>query len=254
VPKPRIVPIGGENSSFDPQNWTISIGPALMNPRPSIGELAMLCDHVRHELEHAIIDFRRIRREARLSGEDGPTLAGRLKVDPDVAGWAAKGIHESPAAAKFETVAPGSPEDAQAQALDDSLKNPRRKEILKRIIQSETELDKAREAHEKAPTEASADALAKAEAENRAAFHDYAALPDEQLAWAAGEETQVAVRRIGNLHRQITEAGQRLTSREAELAGLPEGDRRIGSVTREVENARTRLRELVDQMYALTGP
>ncbi len=253
VPKPRIVPIGGENSNFDPHNWTISIGPALMNPRPSIGELAMLCDHIRHELEHAIIDFRRIRREARESGDGGAALAQRLKVDPDVAEWAAKGIHESPAAAQFETVAPGSPEDAQAKALDDSLKNPRRKQILDRIIKSETELDKARAAHEASPTGKTAEDLAKAQAENRAAFRDYAALPDEQVAWNAGEEMQVAVRRVGNLHREIVAAGERLTQREAELDGLRDGDPRIGAATRAMEEARTRLRELLDQMSGWTG-
>jgi hypothetical protein len=254
VPKPHIVPIGGENSSFDPSTWMIKIGPALMKPRPSIGELAMLCDHVRHEIEHAVIDFRRIRREARLRGLDPVELADQLKVPVEVAEWAARDITAAdPAGSFYESVAPGTVADAQAKALSESLANPKRKEILDRIIESDTALDKARADDEAAGTKESADALAKAEAENQQAFRDYAALPDEKLAWNAGEEMQVAVRRIATLHERIRQAVARLERHELARNHAREGDPKIGALDRDVETARDALRDAIAELDRLVG-
>jgi hypothetical protein len=247
--------IGGVNSRFTVTKWTIEIGhPALRMDNPSLADFAMVCEHARHEVEHALMDFRRIRLEAR-SGEDAATLAGRLGIDEAIAERAI----QVNADGRYEVIK-GTDLEAQAIEFTASLANPDRERVLATMRKANELLTKAERAAREAGPRPKVDPetgrpayeakLTAAEQAYEKALKEYMALPDEVLAWRAGQEMQLAVQHAG-LQRRIAQATDRLTAANNALAGAAEGNRE--RLQREFDDARRAFDELDHERRDLLG-
>jgi hypothetical protein len=262
VPMPDIVEIGGENSRFNAGEWLIEVGhPALQEASPAEADFAMICDHVRHEMEHAVLDFRRIRREARTMAPDantdlpaaGAELSRRLNLTRYVAEWALQ-LEASPG--QYEALTPGSAEDSHAAALERSLRDPARARILQRMETADAAVEAARTANDTARTEETKRLLQDAVAEHAEAMRDYLNLPDEILAWDAGGELQMAVLRQQNQVEKIAKADRylrlRQRARDKVLRNDPD-DSRGEKLQRQVDAAKRKLDELVAELTIWTS-
>jgi hypothetical protein len=206
-------------------------------------------------MEHAVLDFRIARREALISGNDAAALADRLDIPAEIAAWAIE-VNKEPA--KYEAIK-DTPLETQAAAVNESLRGSgavRRKEILDRRTAADAALTAAKEvaARESAGPDA-VEALDKAQRIYDDAYQDYADLPDEVLAWDAGQQVQIAVRMHDNLLSQMDSAGAVIARHEAALKAAMQqsgADAAIGKLRQSVESARQKLDELVAILAART--
>ncbi|WP_433381888.1 hypothetical protein ACQPZX_17920 [Actinoplanes sp. CA-142083] len=251
-PMPRIRMIAGENSFFHPDSWLIEIGrPAMTTDNPSAAEFAEICDHIRHEWEHAILEFRVARREARITGEDMHEISDRLGMDIGAAQRALEANAAPPG--RFEAI--DGLLDAQAALINQSLRGAgerERKTILNDLTRAEKALARAREKSGPGASEA----IGRAIDRYNDAHERYMNLPDEMLAWDVGRQVQEVVRKHHDLAADMAAAHKELAVRDAALeealaAGHAGDD--LDRLQESVDRAGKRLDQLVRTLARRTG-
>ena len=244
APVPRVTAGETENSSFKPGQWLIELGhPALYDPDPPIASFAEACDHARHEWEHVVLEFRVIRREAVLGGETPGVLRRRLKV----ARVALDRALEVNRDGGYETIDGESA--AQADAIQESTRGigaGDRADIMARLIQADRALAAA-----KAKGPGHEDEVAKAAAAYREAHREYAALPDEALAWPAGRRMHEAVRRRLELTAEFKRTLAAIERMEGDMENAAGYQR--ARLERDVDKARRDLKTLERRLAGLAG-
>ncbi|MFI5896240.1 hypothetical protein ACIA5D_39685 [Actinoplanes sp. NPDC051513] len=251
-PMPRVRMIAGENSYFHPDSWLIEIGrPAMTTDNPSAAEFAEICDHIRHEWEHAILEFRVARREARITGEDMHELADRLGMDVGATQRALEANAAPPG--HFEAI--DGLLDAQAALINQSLRGAgerERKTILNQLTKAERALARAREKSGPGASEAIDRALEK----YNDAHEKYMNLPDEMQAWDVGRQVQEVVRKHHDLAADMAAAHKELTVRDAaveEALAAGHAGEDLDRLQEAVERAGNRLDQLVRTLARRTG-
>jgi hypothetical protein len=234
VHPPKVVAGTGENSSFKPGQWLIELGhPALHDPNPPLASFAEVCDHARHEWEHAVQEFRVIRQEAASTGETPGVLRRRLRVDREALERAIEvnrgGKHEE-ITGDLAVQATEIMESTRGIGAED------RADIMARLKLADNALAAARGTGNEAT-------IARAREVYREAHREYETLPDEVLAWAAGRRMHEAVRRYTELATRIAEATQAVEDAHVELD--TGGDRNaIRRLERRVREAQQDLKRL----------
>jgi hypothetical protein len=215
VPVPDILPIGGDHSFFDADVWQIRLGhPALADPHPSVTDFALACDHARHEMEHAVLDFRIARQAAAADpAADAATLAARLGLPVPVV---RRAIDVNAEAGTYEAIA-DTPLAAQAAEINESLRG-RGARDRSRIMAAIKAADEALTAAKASTDPDAANRIDAAQQAYDKAAVEYADLPDEVLAWDAGRQIQIAVRMHDALLVSITKAETTLSEAGAALA------------------------------------
>ncbi|MEY9418087.1 hypothetical protein ABIF69_004529 [Bradyrhizobium japonicum] len=210
LPKPTAIFYrSGENAVFDRKRWVIRLEGAVITKKElTVDEFADACEEARHEMEHALQDFRIARREARLYGDDATALATRLQIPKYIAETAIKANDGRIQAEKLEGTA-----DLEAAAHYESAHgagSQHRQATIQRLPEVIRELAEAdqRVVRAKNPLQAS-EAL---QLQNRAieeynkAMQDYVNLPEEIPAREVGRQVNQAVKERIALNRQIAEA------------------------------------------------
>jgi hypothetical protein len=247
-PAPKVVLIEGTTSHFLPDVWLIELAtPAVELNNPTTEQFAEICDHVRHEWEHAVLEFRVARRENQQTGAGIDALAERLHIDRGAAEMA---IRANAAGGYFEAV-DAAPLDAQTAAIRESLHGAGqldRNLILDRLRAAETALAAARANEDPAGQAAIADALL----EYNAAHADYLTLPDEIAAWDVGRQVAEVVRLHHDLATRIVTARKQLGRAETALERGGAG-RALERLESAVTRAQNHLNDLLDILADRTG-
>jgi hypothetical protein len=251
-PFPKVRIIGGENSYFHPDSWLIDLGrPAMATDNPSAAQFAEICDHVRHEWEHAILEFRVARRESRLTGESIQDLADRLGMDP---GAVQRAQEANAAPGRFEAI-DGTPLDFQARLINESLRGAGQRDrnnVLSQLTATEKALARARTMSGPAGEVA----IQNAERLYHRAHERYMSLPDEMFAWDAGRQVQEIVRKHHDLAADMAAAHNELAARDAaleEALAAGQAGTALDRLQQAVDRAENRLDQLVSTLARRTG-
>lgn len=251
-PFPKVRIIGGENSYFHPDSWLIDLGrPAMATDNPSAAQFAEICDHVRHEWEHAILEFRVARRESRLTGESIQDLAARLGMDP---GAVQRAQEANAAPGRFEAI-DGTPLDFQARLINESLRGVGRRDrnnVLSQLTATEKALARARTMSGPAGQVA----IQNAERLYHRAHERYMSLPDEMFAWDAGRQVQEIVRKHHDLAADMAAAHNELAARDTaleEALAAGQAGTALDRLQQAVDRAEDRLDQLVSTLARRTG-
>ncbi|GIF25430.1 hypothetical protein BJ973_003707 [Actinoplanes tereljensis] len=247
VPIPTVHAVTGENSYFHPDVWLIEIGhPAIANDHPTTAQFAEMADHARHEMEHAVLEFRVARREAARSGETAEALSARLGIAETTAKAAIAANQGG-----FEDIA-NTPLDARTAAINESIRGDGardRAEILARLEAAETALEQARARVDRDAATAIDEALE--------IYHEaheaYTGLPDEALAWDAGRQVQLAVRQHQDFLGRMEAADKALGGAKEALEIAKESGGPVKKLRDAVGDAQKRIDGLLAELADRTG-
>lgn len=201
---PSVKAVDKGNSHFDPTDWHVDLGhPALHKDAPTIAEFAEACEHARHEMEHVLIEFRVIRLEAQGIKRNA---AGDIEQR-----WGVKreAVEAAVRANRDPSVEPLSRADQQVADFRELLHGAGADDY-RRVVQemqaADAALTAAKEAVKVQESPEAKATLDKAQAIYDEANEAYLALPDEMVAWPAGEQVLKAVEQYLDLNARMARA------------------------------------------------
>jgi hypothetical protein len=207
LPKPTAIVRHSLGDFFNMHAWMIQFEAIPFKKQAlTVDEFADVCEGARHEMEHALQDFRIARREA-LSGENATSLANRLQIPKDIAEMAIKANDGRVKAEPFEG-AVAAETAKHYESVYGAGKAHRQKTIdeLPKVIKALAEADLRVAEAKRSGRKDAVDLLNQAIKENNPTIRDYLNLPEEIPALEAGRQVSAAVKERIALNKQIADA------------------------------------------------
>jgi hypothetical protein len=254
LPVPKVTAIEGTNSGFNTLDWEIQLGsPALFDRNPSPEAFALAAEHARHEVEHAVLDFRIARRE--VGRMDAAAVAQQLSIRAEIVQRAI----EANASGNYEPIT-GTPLETESAQIIASLRDHRGKghnKVMRALFTAEKALELAEYNAERAGEDPdTVKAVKKAKRTLDKAHEDYEKLPHEAKAWSAGRQVHAAVLNLDNLLSQLAAASREINAHQAAILAAKRSGATaaIEDLYKAAEAAQQKLDELVEKLaYPVRG-
>ncbi|MEV6488351.1 hypothetical protein AB0M20_06920 [Actinoplanes sp. NPDC051633] len=207
--------VDGDTSQFLAGRWQIDIGHlALFTDYPTIADFAAATEHARHEVEHALIEFRIIRLELTRTGIKPAKLAAKWAVHKDAVHGAVKAN-----ASGAEPLGKLTEAGRKTEELHELIRGRTKAADYRATVEGATAaveaIAAAEAAHKQQPTPETQRALDDAESAGRDIMTRYENLADEVQANRVGKQLQESILRLHDPTARL-EAARKVLEQQAD--------------------------------------